>query len=367
MLVEAHNAFFAGLLFVTKEENDNFRLGKIKKLEPHIFGKETHFYHRLSATTTLPTFVNTVDSRVVFQTAPKFTMKRNLRDLCTDRLNSIAAGDLTPQQGLESLLNDISQILNFLKEENNSTKKYSKIVQQFYLDVTNDWIEIVSDPEELKKLGPADEKASKTMRIRLINDRKCYRKFDKVKARIITVLKEHEISKEQPQHIEMLAKGIILYIASSSPLALDLDKQIKLADTVKACQYILKYRSDTNILKYCQKHLKKHPSAKAVVQNLESLKTKIKNHIKKNEGVTKVNNINNIVIRCLQHAERSMNASVPVEWFFSISYDKVDDFEKKYPSFFGDMITCLADEDLHELIEPLLKNLKRIYEMRVKE
>jgi hypothetical protein len=102
MLVEAHNSFFAGLLVVTKEDSDNFKLGKIKKLEPRIFGKETDFFHRLGATTTLPNFVNTVDTSVVCHTAPKRLLKQNLRDLCAERLNYIAEGKLTPPRGIRS-------------------------------------------------------------------------------------------------------------------------------------------------------------------------------------------------------------------------------------------------------------------------
>lgn len=100
---------------------------------------------------------------------------------------------------------------------------------------------------------------------------------------------------------------------------------------------------------------------------MKILEDKIKKIIKVNEGVKKINNITNIAIRCLQHTARSINPSVPVEWFFSVTYDKLDEFENKYPSFFGDLTTCLADENLHQIITPLLNNLKNLYEKRVKK
>jgi hypothetical protein len=120
-------------------------------------------------------------------------------------------------------------------------------------------------------------------------------------------------------------------------------------------------------LKYCQKHLEDYSTVDEIVKHLDPLKKKIKAYIKTAEGIKKLNSINNIVIRCLQHADRIKNVSLPVEWFFSISYDNLDNFEKEHAGFFGDMTHCLADKNLYKMVISLLKKLKYMYEKRVEE
>ena len=159
---------------------------QIKGIKPANLAQDSYFSNSWNATTTLPSFVNKIDSKIDFQMHFAHLEGQTFRQFCMTLLNMVSSGD-SPDELLDLFLMGLIPILeSLLKKYEESTAE--REVVQCYRAIANHYYKLIQKPENISKLAFKDTSLHKTMWGTLLEQVSAYRKVDRFYRKAISIV-----------------------------------------------------------------------------------------------------------------------------------------------------------------------------------